>query len=425
MSSTQPENESPFHSGVTFDEFNLPSDLKQDLYEAHFDEASLIQKQSIPAIIQPPYKSLLAQGQNGTGKTLSFVTGMLARIDRNDPNLQAVCLFATRELVIQTYKDYIVKLTNHYKVNTTVLIRDPPINNDVSTAQLILSTPMQFDQAIESGVKLASVKILVIDEADYVLENKTFRNFFNLLFQRLTKNKAQILLFSATVTQHVHDFVGKFIEPDNLNLIQVEKNLQFTPTNKHLYIKLSSEEEKLDVIRKIFRSLQSSHTFIFVNKKAFAKELCETLKQQGYESKFISNALHRIQRDTIVQEFKEGAINVLICTNMVARGLDIPVARAVVNFDMPLNDKDQVDFETYMHRQGRTGRFERNGVVINFITGPNEEAFITKVENEYGLNFEEFHNSDEDIQKIFDELASITPSHQDSTENDNDNKIEE
>ena len=212
--------EAVFHSGVAFDQLDIPSALKQDLFSSGFDEASEIQKQSIPIIITPPYKSLLAQSQNGTGKTLSFVTGMLARIDVNDPNLQAVCLFATRELVIQTYTDYIKKLTKHYQVNTTVLIRDPPIPSDVTKAQLILSTPMQLDQAIDSNeIKLASVKILVIDEADYVLENKTFMNFFNMLFQRMTKNKSQVLLFSATVTQQVHDFVGRFIHNENLNHI--------------------------------------------------------------------------------------------------------------------------------------------------------------------------------------------------------------
>lgn len=407
--SQEEEKPNPFHSGKLFDEFNLPSDLVNDLSDAHFDEASEIQMKSIPAIMAQPYKSLLAQGQNGTGKTLSFVTGMLARLDINDPNLQAICLFATRELVIQTYNDYILKLTRTYKVNTTVLIRDPPVHTDVNKAQIILSTPMQLDQAVDSGLSLASVKILVIDEADYVLANKTFMNFFQLLFQRLTKNKTQILLFSATVTQQVHDFIGNYIPPENLNLIEVEKNLQFIPTNKHLYIRLSNDEEKLVVIKEIFKSLSSSHTFIFVNKKAYAQELCKTLKEQNYESKFISNALHRAQRDSIVKEFKEGLINVLICTNMVARGLDIPVARAVVNFDMPLNDKGKVDLETYMHRQGRTGRFERNGVVINFIASQNEESFIAQAEKEYGLQFEEFHNNEEDIQKIFDELASITP----------------
>lgn len=419
--------EAVFHSGVAFDQLDIPSALKQDLFSSGFDEASEIQKQSIPIIITPPYKSLLAQSQNGTGKTLSFVTGMLARIDVNDPNLQAVCLFATRELVIQTYTDYIKKLTKHYQVNTTVLIRDPPIPSDVTKAQLILSTPMQLDQAIDSNeIKLASVKILVIDEADYVLENKTFMNFFNMLFQRMTKNKSQVLLFSATVTQQVHDFVGRFIHNENLVVISVEKNMQFIPTNKHFYCNLKSEDEKIDMIKKVFKYLSSSHTFIFVNKKAFAEDLCKSLKEQGFESQFISNKLYRGQRDNIVKQFREGLINVLICTNMVARGLDIPVARTVVNFDMPCNDKGEVDLETYMHRQGRTGRFERNGVVINFISTANEKKFITKLENDYGLKVEPLENNEESIRTVFEELESIiaqplTSTDENNTDNNNNN----
>ena len=122
----------------------------------------------------------------------------------------------------------------------------------------------------------------------------------------------------------------------------------------------------------IFRYLTASHTFIFMNRKDSAKQLCSALREQKHDSKFISSDLSRTEREEFVRQFKEGSINVLICTNNVARGLDISVARCVVNFDMPLNNRGQVNLDTYMHRQGRYG------VVINFITNRNEELFVAR-----------------------------------------------
>lgn len=225
MSQTEQDSQA-FHSGMAFDEFQLPSDLVTDLFEAHFDEASLLQKQSIPAIITPPYKSLIVQGRRGTGKTLSFVTGMLARIDRNNPFLQSIYILPTRELVIQKYIDYIEKLTNHYKVNTTLLINDPLYQSDITKAQLIISTPMQLNQLINNAdINLSTIKILVIDEANVVLRFLNFSRdkiLFKLFFNTLIKNNIQILLFSPIITENVNSFISRYIQSENLNCIKVE-----------------------------------------------------------------------------------------------------------------------------------------------------------------------------------------------------------
>ena len=417
------ESNTPFHSGQSFDQLITKSDILRGLYESNFDEASVIQSESIPKILQKDenghYKSLIAQSQNGTGKTLSFVTGMLERIDINTPHLQAICLFATRELVIQTYEDYIRKLTKYYTIATSVLIRDPPIHFDEEKAQLILSTPMQFNDYMDK-LNLATVRVLVIDEADYVLQNKTFTSFFNTIFGRLTQHNTQILLFSATINQQLHDFIGNYIDPNDLNKIIVEKNLQFTPTNKHFYIAVKNDDEKLDIVKKIFKSLESSHTFIFVNTKKFAEDLYNTLKELHYESQYFSNTLRRAQRDSIIKDFKDGAINVLICTDMISRGLDIPSARTVINFDMPVTKKGGIAIDTYMHRQGRTGRFEKNGVVINFLN-ENQAGFVTKIEKEYNLQLEPFTNDDEGIAKLFEEIEKTARKVKDTSDNENGN----
>lgn len=126
------------------------------------------------------------------------------------------------------------------------------------------------------------------------------------------------------------------------------------------------------------------------------------MNEQKIKSKFISNKHHKNERENIINEFKEGQINILICTNIVSHVLNIPVARTVVNFDMPLNEKGQVDLNKYFHRQGKTEKFEKNGFVINFIKNRNEEIFISQAENECGLIFEEFQNNEIDMKKIFD-----------------------
>ena len=387
FSTQEIEFNTPYRSVKDFDELNLPAGLVNDLYMAHFDQPSFIQGEALPRILDESHKSLLAQSQNGTGKTLAFVLGLLARIEKDVQQLQAICILNTRELVIQTFKDYIVKLTQTYKVNTCCLLRNPPEGScKVEDAQVILTTPMQLDSNLES-LHINAVRIIVIDEADSVLENKTFNSFFNTLFQKLTRAKTQFLFFTATITQKLHDLISKYIPEDKLYVIRVSKEESFIPTNKHCYINVVDDQQKVQFLKELFPFIQSSHTFIFVKTKNFANDLSKMLKEMGFESQFFSSELRRIQRDDIIQKFKDSKIHVLICTDVVSRGVDIPAAKAVVNFDIPDS------LETYMHRQGRTGRFARHGIVINFIT-PDQMKFIDTLRKEYNLECKEIFQQD-------------------------------
>lgn len=389
-----------YQAADDFEHLGLNAALLSDLYMAEFDKPSQIQLRAIPAILKNPPRSLIAQSPNGTGKTLAYILGVLQRIDINNDQLQAVCLLPTRELVIQTYKEYVAKLTQSYNIKTSVLIRNPPVDFPPEKAQLILSTTGQFDKKC-NDLQINTVRILAIDEADHVLSQQTFSQFFNSFFPKLTANKAQILLFSATLSDQLFKFVNEHISENQLTKITREKGKVFQPTNHHYFKKCVDENDKIQTLSTIFQHFNANNVFIFVNRKDYAKQLHQIITENGYDAQFYSSELNRTQRDHILQQFRDTIVHVIICTDVLSRGVDIPAAKLVINFDMPLGTNLQEDLATYTHRQGRTGRWGRRGVVINFILNNfehDEKLFnLMSTQNIELLPYDE--------QKIKEELA--------------------
>ncbi|KAH0790694.1 ATP-dependent RNA helicase DBP5 [Histomonas meleagridis] len=391
-----------YASAKEFDELDIIKDkenLIEALYANHFDKPSQIQGKALPMILTPPYKSLIAQSQNGTGKTLTFVLAMLARIDAEVKQLQCICVVHSRILAKMIYDDYFAKFVPYYPVTIQLLFKNPPYTYDPETqgpAQILIATPQYLDNHIDE-FQLNSVRVFVIDEADQSLEIPTFHQFFDMILSKLTKDRYQLLLFSASITDQVYQFMNTYMSTSNR--IILEKNKLFVPTNDHFNINIRYDARVYALIQ-IFDYLQASHSFVFVQKKDKCTEIQNALKERGYSSEILTGNLRPAQRDLVLQRFKDNKFNVLITTDIASRGIDIPACRLVLNFDMPSKmKKESADaakkvFEpdpiSYLHRQGRTGRFGKFGKVINFLTCELDRNLVRMLSNyPYNLKFKE------------------------------------
>ena len=390
-----------YSSDIDFDDIPIIKD-KQEIVDAlfgnTFDHPSKIQGEALQKILTPPFKSFIGQSQNGTGKTLAFVLAMLARVDNNVKHLQCVCLVGTSVLANQIYTDYFAKFLEYYPVKVQCLFKNPPIKFNVNTegpAQIVISTPKYFDNHIDE-FDLSGVRVFVIDEADESLENPIFIPVFDMIFSRLTKDHLQILLFSASLTDRVYQFMNTYTK--DYDKILVDKGKLFTPTNDHFFINVKFNE-RIDVLIKIFNYVESNHAFIFVQKKEDCVELQSALKDKGDSVEYINGTLSPKAKDKKIKDFINNKFNVLITTNLAARGIDVPACKLVINFDMPSKLKEttaegkhifEPDIENYLHRQRRTGRFGKYGKVINFVTCQLNRDLIKKLSDDpYYLKFKE------------------------------------
>lgn len=215
--------EKPKRSQERKDEINSKrSNRRKQSKNDRIEEISSSQDQSTPQIITASSASFLVQGQIGSGNAILFFEEMFEQLNINDLNHQVICLFKTSEQVLQKYNDYFSNLEENYGVKVALLIKNPPLKNDDTKSQIILSTPLQLDLAVDSGLDLSQIKIFAVDEADVVFSNKILLNFFRLLFQKFTENKTQFLIFSETVSQ-VRNLIGNFINSEYLDFMY--KNL--------------------------------------------------------------------------------------------------------------------------------------------------------------------------------------------------------
>ena len=417
-----------YHSNVGFEEIPIIYDMIEivdALYANNFDYPSKFQAEALSMILTPPFKSFIGQSQFGTGKTLTLVLAMLARIDHNDSHLQCVCLVGTTVLANQIYTDYFAKFHEYYRVRIQCLFKNPPVKFNVNTegsAQIVISTPQYFDNYIDE-FDLSTVKVFAIDDADESLENPIFIPVFDMIFSRLTKDHLQILLFSASLTDRVYQFMNTYTK--DYDKILVDKGKLFTPTNDHFFINVKFNE-RIDVLIKIFNYVESNHAFIFVQKKEDCVELQSVLKDKGYSVDYINGTLSPKAKDKKIKDFINNKFNVLITTNLAARGIDVPACKLVINFDMPSKLKEttaegkhifEPDIENYLHRQRRTGRFGKYGKVINFVTCQLNRDLIKILQKyPYDLKFKEITEaynvlSDTEKKKLYDQFghAGVDP----------------
>ncbi|CAM8959141.1 unnamed protein product [Rhodiola kirilowii] len=391
--------DTPYTSAKTFEELNLSPELLKGLYvEMSFQKPSKIQAVSLPMILTPPYKDLIAQAHNGSGKTTCFVLGMLSRVDPNQKFPQALCVCPTRELAIQNI-EVLQKMGKYTGITSECAVpkdsasRVPASKRPVVTSQVVIGTPGTIISLISTKkLSINYLRILVFDEADHMLAEDGFKDDSLRIMKAIEKsnNPCQVLLFSATFNDAVKNFVTRVVKDHNQ--LFVKKEELSLDAIKQYKVKCPNEQSKIIVIKDKILELgeKVGQTIIFVRTRRSAGLLHNELSTFGYEVTTIQGALDQADRDKIIKEFKDGLTRVLISTDLLARGFDQSQVNLVVNYDLPMKyETREPDFEVYLHRIGRAGRFGRKGAIFNLICSNEDRRIVEQIENHFRIRIEE------------------------------------
>jgi ATP-dependent RNA helicase DDX19/DBP5 len=364
----QDDPNSPIHSTKSFEELNLKPELLKGIYGMGFNKPSKIQETALPILLAPtnPPKNIIAQAQSGTGKTAAFVLNMLSRVDPKVEFPQAICIAPTRELVRQIY-DNIKKMGQHTQVQTQLVVKDTPFPPKI-TAQIVVGTPGKLLDLMKKRImEISKVKVFVLDEADTMMEKGSLSDQA-IQIKRVLPKSCQICLFSATFKDEVRAFAEKVVPQPctNIRLKRAELTLDAI---KQLYIDCKTDANKFNILSEIYGYLSVGQSIIFVHTRKTATELTKKMTEAGHTVSLLHGGedMSSQERDRVIDDFRDARTKVLITTNVLARGIDILQVMLVINYDLPLDAHNKVDTETYLHRIGRSGRFGRKGIAINFV----------------------------------------------------------
>lgn len=346
----------------SWDDFSFNEDLLRGIYNCGFEKPSPIQCKAIQPIIDK--KDLIAQAQSGTGKTATFVIGALASIDYSLQENQVIIMSPVRELSVQTYE--VVKNISCMikKLSSVLLIGGGKIDEDISylrknKPQLIVGTPGRIYDLIEKKyIDIKKISLIIVDEADEMLSN-TFKQQFHKIIM-CCKENIQIALFSASYPEDVKQLSKTFLI-DPVSIIMKSENLTLDGISQY-YVSLENDEHKLITLKDLYSNISFSQCIIYCNSVPRVIHLYEALKEDNFSVSYIHSQMSTQERTQIFNEFKMGTSRILISTNLTSRGIDIQQINLVINFDIPKC------IHNYLHRIGRTGRWGRKGVAINFIT---------------------------------------------------------
>ena len=366
-----------------WDDLNLKDNLLRGIYAYGFEKPSEIQKKAILPIINK--NDLIAQAQSGTGKTGTFTIASLQSINENENSTQIIILSTTRELAIQTHKVIESISTFMENVKIKLLTGGTSVNNDISylnnnNPHIVVGTPGRvFDMIKRKKLNLFTVKLFILDEADEML-SRGFKDQIKAIFEYFNEN-IQTSIFSATMPKEVIELTNKFMKtPIKIIVNSSELSLEGI---KQYYIAARNDQDKYELLKTLYDSLNKSTSIIFVNGIGRVDSLYEAMMNDNYQVCKIHGSLNKDERMDILNDFKSGSKNVLISSDLTARGIDIQQISLVINFDIPK------DIHTYLHRIGRSGRWGRKGSAINFICERDLNT-MRRIENYYKISIEEY-----------------------------------
>ena len=358
-------------SSVKFNSFGLSKALIKVLDEVGYETPSAIQEQCIPHLLNG--HDIIGQAQTGTGKTAAFALPLIDRIDLNNNQVQLLVLAPTRELAIQV-SEAIQTYARHLKGFHVLPIYGGQ-SYDVQLRPLkrgvhaVVGTPGRVMDHLKRGtLKLNSLKALVLDEADEMLK-MGFIDDVKWVMEKLPKER-QIALFSATMPDVIRRVAEKFLNSPKVVKIKTKTATAQTISQRYWLV---GGVHKLDALTRILEVESFDALLIFVRTKTATSDLAEKLSARGFTAEAINGDIAQNQRERIIQQLKNGKIDILIATDVAARGLDVDRISHVVNYDIPQ------DPESYVHRIGRTGRAGREGKAILFVA-PRERRMLKTIE---------------------------------------------
>ena len=346
---------------VKFEDLQINDNIKRAVIEMGFEEPSPIQAQSIPVILSG--KDVIGQAQTGTGKTAAFSIPILEMVNPEDKNLQALVLCPTRELAIQVSTE-IRKIGKYmHGIKTLPVYGGQPIDRQIKSlkggVQVVIGTPGRvIDHINRKTIKMDNVKMIILDEADEMLD-MGFREDIEMILSKTPEDR-QTTFFSATMPKGILELTKKYQNnPEHIKVVRKELTV---PNIKQYYIETRSAN-KLEVLCRLIDVYNPKLSVVFTNTKRGADELVGDLQARGYFADALHGDLKQTQRDIVMDKFRNGTIDILVATDVAARGIDVDDVEAVFNYDLPQDE------EYYVHRIGRTGRAGRSGISFSFVFG--------------------------------------------------------
>ena len=365
---------------TTFDAMDLKEDLLRGIYAYGFEKPSAIQQRAVkPTLIG---RDVIAQAQSGTGKTATFAIGILQRLDTGIKDCQALVLAPTRELAQQIVK-VVAALGDFMNIKIHACVGGTAVRDDIRTLQdgvhVVVGTPGRvYDMIQRRALKLDHVQIFVLDEADEML-SRGFKEQIYDVFKYMPET-VQCTIFSATMPLEVLEVTSKFMR-DPIRILVKRDELTLEGI-KQFFIAIEREEWKLDTLCDLYATLTITQAIIYCNTRRKVDYLTEKMQERDFTVSSMHGDMDQRERDLIMREFRSGSSRVLITTDLLARGIDVQQVSLVINYDLPTNR------ENYIHRIGRSGRFGRKGVAINFITS-GDVRYLRDIESFYNTQVDE------------------------------------
>lgn len=356
---------------MKFTEFNLSQDIQSAVVTAGFEKASPIQEMTIPLALEG--KDVIGQAQTGTGKTAAFGLPTLNKIRTNENIIQALVIAPTRELAVQSQEE-LFRFGREKGVKVRSVYGGSSIEKQIkalkSGAHIVVGTPGRLLDLIKrKALILDHVETLILDEADEML-NMGFLEDIEAIISRVPADR-QTLLFSATMPAPIKQIGVKFMkDPEHVQI----KNKELTNVNVDQYYVRVKEQEKFDTMTRLMDVNQPELSIVFGRTKRRVDEITRGLKLRGFRAEGIHGDLDQNKRLRVIRDFKNDQIDILVATDVAARGLDISGVTHVYNYDITQ------DPESYVHRIGRTGRAGKSGESIPFVS-PNEMGYLSMIEN--------------------------------------------
>jgi len=364
----------------SFDDMKLKDDLLRGIYAYGFEKPSYIQQRGIIPVVKG--HDTIAQAQSGTGKTATFSIAALQCISEAAADCQVLVLAPTRELAQQIHK-VLNALGDYMKVTCHACVGGTLVKDDMKTlrggAQIVVGTPGRVNDMINrNALRLEKLRIFILDEADEML-SRGFKDQIYDVFQYLP-SEVQVCLFSATMPNEILNITKRFMRKPVKILVKKE---QLTLDGiKQFYVAVEKEEWKLDTLCDLYETLTITQAIIYCNTRRKVEWLMEKMTQRDFTVSAMHGEMEMRDRQLIMKEFRSGSSRVLITTDLLARGIDVQQVSLVINYDLPTNR------ENYIHRIGRSGRFGRKGVAINFVTQDDVRS-LREIEQFYNTQIEE------------------------------------
>ncbi|TXN31392.1 DEAD/DEAH box helicase [Lacisediminihabitans profunda] len=355
----------------TFAELGLGDAMLKALKDVGYETPSAIQAATIPPLLAG--RDVVGLAQTGTGKTAAFALPILSRLDLSQKNPQALVLAPTRELALQVCEAFEKYAAHLHGVHVLPVYGGQAYGVQLSALRrgvhIVVGTPGRIMDHLEKGtLDLSELKYLVLDEADEMLKMGFAEDVETILAD--TPDDKQVALFSATMPPQIRRISKKYLhDPEEITV----KNKTTTSANTTQRYLVVSYPQKVDALTRILEVENFEGMIVFVRTKNETETLAEKLRARGYSAAAISGDVAQAQRERTVNQLKSGKLDILVATDVAARGLDVERISHVVNYDIP------IDTESYVHRIGRTGRAGRSGAAISFVT-PRERRLLTAIE---------------------------------------------